>query len=172
MTPHLLLALALMVTPPELPPTGDTDVVPPAPSQEPHQLGAANAPQAIPLAHDDSGHGEALHPCEVAGACYVWDLQLKQPAIPITPDEGEFALRVWLGCEVRTEVQTPYVRLADVVNRQGSGAAGQAQLMPLHRARMLTLGLDYDLEYHRVIFSFAMYQEQGERPWACGKVVQ
>ena len=113
--------------------------------------------------------GVTEHPCEVAGACYVWDLDATSPAIPITKDEGEFAVRVWLGCEVKGPVLTPYVRLADVPNSTGSGAMGQAQVMPLHAPRMATLGLDYAMEYHRVLYAFSMYRASGDRPWSCAR---
>ena len=107
------------------------------------------------------------HLCEVAGGCYVWDLEMESPAIPITRAEGAFALGVWLGCEVKTEVLTPYARLADVRNTHGSGAAGQAQVMELHRPRMASMGLDFEQEYHRVLYAFWMHQTSGPGPWSC-----
>lgn len=123
--------------------------------------------EATPTPNERAGIDE--HPCEVAGACYVWDLDATSPAIPITKDEGEFAVRVWLGCEVKGPVLTPYVRLADVPNSTGSGAMGQAQVMPLHAPRMATLGLDYTMEYHRVLYAFSMYRTSGDRPWSCAR---
>ena len=115
------------------------------------------------LALDPEPEPEAEHP----EALYVWDLDLMSPAIAITAAEGAFARDVWLACEVKGAVLTLYVRLADVVNNQGSGAAGQAQVMPLHRAKMLTLGLDFDLEYHRVQYGFWMFQTSGPGAWSC-----
>ena len=109
----------------------------------------------------------ALHPCEVAGGCYVWDLAKESPAVAVDRSEGTFALGVWLGCEVKTEVLTPYRRLADVRNTAGSGAAGQAQVMPLHAPRMAAMGLDFEQEYHRVLYGFWMFGISGAGPWSC-----
>jgi len=115
----------------------------------------------------DSDGNTLLHPCEVAGGCYVWDLDTTSPAIEVTKAEGEFALAVWLGCEVRGAVLTKYRRLADVPNSAGSGAMGQAQVMPLHAPRMASMGLDYSMEYHRVLYAFWMFNTSGPGPWSC-----
>ena len=124
-------------------------------------------PVSPPTGADGPESEPQAHLCEVAGGCYVWDLEMESPAIPITRAEGEFALGVWLMCEVRGAVLTPYRRLADVRNTHGSGAAGQAQVMELHRPRMASMGLDFEQEYHRVLYAFWMHQTSGPGPWSC-----
>ncbi len=103
------------------------------------------------------------YPVEVSPDCgYVY--ALTEPAIPIPCEAVSFIERVWMSCEVRGW----WERWDSPASAIGAlGERGASQLMPLHRAGMAKVGLNYDLERDRIVYSVGMWEKQGGNPWTC-----
>ncbi len=97
-----------------------------------------------------------------------WVYDLNRATVDVPAEMARDAVAIWYGCEVRTEIMTPYGEPQHALNRQ-SGAMGTVQLMGLHRPGMERLGLSYDQDRDRIIYAGLMWARSGFAPWDCWK---
>ena len=98
-----------------------------------------------------------------ASTLYVYDLN--RPAVEL-PGGMASGIASVVGCEARGDLMRPYGIPGHAVNRS-SGARGQLQVHPIHAPAMARLGLDYTIEYDRVLYAVRLWESGGWAPWSC-----
>ena len=143
----------------ELPPAASQAVAAPAPDAVP---GLPRRPEPV------EGDCRALGFAFIARPpCVPWIFDLNQPALPVPQAFAEGAVRIFLGCEVRGVIQTPYGLPWAAVG--AAGERGAAQLHPIHDPAIVKFGLDPLDEGDRLRFAAIKWQRDGENfdAWSC-----